>query len=111
VNSARKTLIYNRQKVLEENFRKKNFSNRICVSKRQKAKKEKKMSDYKDLSAEQLRQLLVQKDKDLADSRKKNAENERAPQVICMAPAIPLPAPWNLKAKDTTESFRYFKRG
>jgi hypothetical protein len=37
------------------------------------------------------------------------AENERAPQVICMAPAIPLPAPWNLKAKDTTESFRYFK--
>ncbi len=40
------------------------------------------MSNYKDLSPEQLRQLLVQRDKDLADSRKKNAENERVPQVI-----------------------------
>jgi hypothetical protein len=61
-------------------------------------KKEEKMA-YAQMKEADLRNLLAERDKELADVRKKNAENERnVPQVICMAPAIPLPVQWNLKA-------------
>lgn len=62
---------------------------------------------YAQMSEAELRKTLEQRDKELADALKKNGEER---QVIYMAPTIPLPAAWNLKANDITESFKDFKK-
>ncbi len=68
---------------------------------------------YAQLSENELRAELTKRDKELADARKKSGipgTSNNQPQMIFMAPSIPLPAHWNLKVKDITESFKDFKK-
>lgn len=93
----------------------------VCELKKQ-PKKKTKMA-YGKMNEEQLRELLAKRDEEVAQQEQEIAQIEREladakkknpggiPQVICMAPSIPLPAQWNLKARDSTESFKDFKRG